>query len=99
MPAKLPVDILDAADRAIENAQRVRRFHRRRTERDSVQRKTDIVVALQRLKEAMRPLRTEIGRFPYGPQTDSAEANRGAIRERSAAIQSERRKLWKMQGR
>jgi hypothetical protein len=99
MPAKLPVDILDAADRAIENAQRVRRFHRRRTERDSVQRKTDIVVALQRLKEAMRPLRTEIGRFPYGPQTDSAEANREAIRERSAAIQSERRKLWKMQGR
>jgi aminoglycoside phosphotransferase family enzyme len=96
MPAKLPIDILDSADRAIENAQRVRRFHRRRTERASMQRKTDIEVALQRLKEAMRPLRTEIGRFPYGPQTDAAEANREAIRERSASIQSERRKLWKM---
>lgn len=99
MPEKLPLQIIDGADRAIENAQRVRRFHRRRTERNSMQRKTDIEVALQRLKEAMGPLRTEIGRFPYGPQTDAAEENREAIRERSAAIQSERRKLWKMMPR
>ena len=51
------------------------------------------------LKRAMRPLRSEIGRFPYGPQTDEAEANREEIREASTAIQRERRKLWKMRGR
>lgn len=96
MPETLPFDILDAADRAVDNAQRVRRFHRRRTEAHSAQRRADIEIALSRLKEAMAPLRTEIGRFPYGPSTDTAENNRQSIRARSAAIQIERRKLWKM---
>ena len=44
----------------------------------------------------MKPLRSEIGRFPYGPQTDEAEANRERIRQASDALQRERRKLWKM---
>jgi hypothetical protein len=96
MPEKLPDNILESADRAIANAVRVREFHRRRTEKDSPQRKTDIVVARQRLKEAMAPIKSAIGKFPYGPQTDTAEKNRQAIRDRSLAIQSERRKLWKM---
>jgi hypothetical protein len=96
MPEKVPDNILESADRAIANAQRVREFHRRRTEKRSPQRKTDIVVARSRLKEAMKPLKSAIGKFPYGPQTTTAEANREAIRQRSAAIQTERRKLWKM---
>lgn len=96
MPENLPPNILDYADRAVANAQRVREFHRRRTEKKSLQRKTDIQVALQRLREAMAPLKSAIGRFPYGPQTVTAEENRQAIRDRSLAIQSERRKLWKM---
>lgn len=96
MPSELPTDAIESADAAVAFAQQVRRFHRRRTNRSAQQRADDIALALQRLKEAMAPLRSEIGRFPYGPQTDAAEANREAIREASAAIQRERRKLWKM---
>lgn len=99
MPEEMPPNIIESAERAIENAQRVRRYHRRRTERNSLQRKTDIEVALERLREAMKPLRSEIGRFAYGPATETAENNRAVIRARSAAIQSERRKLWKMMDR
>jgi hypothetical protein len=96
MPAELPKSIIADAESAVAFAQQVRRFHRRRTDRRSNQREADIQLALVRLKEAMAPLRTEIGRFPYGPQTDVAEENRQRIREASAIIQRERRKLWKM---
>lgn len=96
MPSELPTDAIEAADAAVIFAQQVRRMHRRRSGRTSKQRSSDIELALTRLKEAMGPIRSEIGRFPYGPQTDAAEANREAIRVASARIQSERRKLWKM---
>lgn len=96
MPSELPRDAIDAADAAVIFAQQVRRIHRRRSNKQSTQRASDIELALTRLKEAMEPLRSEIGRFPYGPQTDAAEANREAIRESSRRIQAERRKLWKM---
>lgn len=74
-------------------------FHAKRTGKDSPQRKADIELALERLKEAMKPLKSEIGKFPYGPQTDQAEANRQIIRDASAAIQAQRRKLWKLNKR
>ena len=45
----------------------------------------------------MKPIRSEIARFPYGPQTDTAEANREKLRNLSKQIQGERRRLWKMQ--
>lgn len=77
-------------------AQQTRNYHRRRTPKNSPQREQDLRLAVERLREAMRPLKSEIGRFHYGPQTDAAEANREAIREASAALQRERRKLWKM---
>jgi hypothetical protein len=96
MPEKLPEDDLEAAERAVAYAQQVRTYHRRRTERRSTQRAADIEVALKRIKEAMRPLKSHIGRFPYGPQTTTAEANRAAIYAASLALQRERRKLWKM---
>lgn len=96
MPEILPPNILESADRAVANARAVREYHRRRTEKQSIQRKTDIQVALSRLREAMKPLKSAIGKFPYGPVTVTAEENRQAIRDRSHAIQSERRKLWKM---
>jgi hypothetical protein len=96
MPEVLPKTVIEAADAAIINAQLVRKFHARRTKKASKQRTEDIELALTRLHECMKPLRTEIGRFPYGPQTDEAEANRDTIRDVSAAIQRERRKLWKM---
>lgn len=89
-------ELVDEASEAVAYAQQVRAFHRRRTEVKSKQRLVDINVALDRLKSAMQPLRSEIGRFPYGAQTDAAEAARQAIREASGGIQRERRKLWKM---
>lgn len=97
MPAELPEKIIETADAAVVFAQGVRRTHRRRTKPTERRRETDIQIAMDRLREAMIPLRSEIGRFPYGPQTATAESNREAIREASAAIQRERRKLWKMQ--
>lgn len=99
MPAELPKGALEAAEAAVVFAQVVRKTHARRSNKQSKQRASDIDLALLRLKEAMRPLRSEIGRFPFGPQTDAAERNREAIREASAAIQRERRKLHKMKNR
>lgn len=96
MPAELPKDALDNAEAAVAFAQQVRKFHRRRTAKTADQRQRDLDIAIQRLKDAMAPLRSEIGRFPYGPQSSIAEENRERIREASAALQRERRKLWKM---
>lgn len=96
MPAELPTQAIETAVAACQYAQQVRRYHRRRTNRTSSQRETEIEIALTRLKEAMAPLRSHIGKFPYGPQTTAAEENRQLIRDASTAIQAERRKLWKM---
>lgn len=96
MPTQLPDKALKNAQAAIANAKRVRSYHARRTEVGSPQREQDIQIALTRLKEAMKPIKSEIGKFPYGPQTDQAEQNRDTIRATSDAIQAERRKLWKM---
>lgn len=97
MPAELPTDALSDAEASIAFATQVRKYHARRTDKRSVQRAADISVALARLHAAMKPLRSEIGRFPYGPSTEIAEENRQRIRDASAEIQKERRKLWKMQ--
>ena len=97
MPESLPRPELTAAKQAIEHAQRVRAAHRRRSSRGTPQRERDITLALERIAKAMTPLRSMIGRFPYGPQTDEAEFNRQRIRDASQALQRERRKLWKMQ--
>lgn len=97
MPTELPKGAIEAADAAVAFAAQVRRYHRRRTDPRSEQRRDDIARARERLREAMKPLKSEIGRFAYGPQTTLAEANRQAILKASDAIQRERRKLWKMQ--
>lgn|SRR4051812_13430409 len=99
MPSELPRDAIDSADAACAFAQQVRKFHRRRTAKNSERRESDIKSAIERVREAMAPLRSEIGRFPYGPQTSIAEGNRQRIRDASDALQRERRKLWKMQKR
>jgi hypothetical protein len=97
MPLNLPTQALREAETAISHAQRVRQRHARNTEKGSAQREADIKIALDKLRKAMRPLRSEIGRFAYGPQTETAEDNRAKIRAVSAMLQAERRKLWKMQ--
>jgi hypothetical protein len=96
MPTRLSENEIRNAEDAVAYARHVRKFHAKRTERRSPQRATDIALALQRLREAMKPLRSEIGRFPCEPCNAIAEQNRQRIRDASAEIQKERRKLWKM---
>jgi type VI protein secretion system component VasF len=96
MPATLPEKEMDRADRAVKNAQRVREYHRRRTPRDAKQRVHDVDMALKRIREAMGPLRSIRGRFPYGPQTTAAEENRRQIVAVMEQLKKERMKLWKM---
>lgn len=96
MPKQLPKEDLQAAEAAVVFAQQTRKLHRRRTDRNAETRSRDLDAALARLRDAMKPLRSEIGKFPYGPQTDQAERNRDRIRAASEALQRERRKLFKM---
>lgn len=95
MPAELPKNVIAEAEAAVAFAQQMRKFHRRR-EIPSGSRREELALARVRLADAMRPLRSEIGRFQYGPQTPTAARNRQLIREASQMIQVERRKLTKM---
>lgn len=88
---------MSAARAAVVYALQVRKHHARRTTIDSPNRASDIELALTRIKDAMQPLRSQIGKFPYGPQTTIAESNRQEIRDLSKALQRERVKLWKLQ--
>ena len=92
-------DELKAAERAVEFAQQVRASHRRRTDKKSPQRAEDIGTALKMLKEAMKPLRSRIGRFASEPLTVGLQERRAPIYAASLALQAERRKLWKMLSR
>ena len=92
-------EALEAAEAAAQNAQRVRAFHRRRTDKRSKQRAQDIEIALERIKDAMGPLRTFLGRYSYGPQTVARHGQYQKVSAASRALQAERRKLWKMQNR
>jgi hypothetical protein len=96
MLGTLPSDALDSAADAVTFAQLVRKRHARKTELRSKQRRSDIQLALDRIHEAMAPIKSEIGRFPYGATNPIAEAKRDEIRAASLALQRERRKLWKM---
>jgi hypothetical protein len=84
------------AESAVEHARRVREHHRRRTDKESPQRRADIELALERLKAAMAPLRSHLGRFPYLDETAQNRRAREAMLEISQEIQTQRRKLWKM---
>lgn len=90
---------LQAAEAAVAFAQHVRSYHRRTTPRGNARREEDIQIALDRIRDAMKPLRSAIARFPYAPQGEIAHERRKAIRAASASLQSERRKLWKMRAR
>jgi len=85
-------EMLEDADKAIENARAVREFHAKRNKRGSRQRETDIRLALERLRDAMKPIRRAIAKFPYDPTGLDAES----LKTASQDIQKERRKLWKM---
>ena len=89
-------EALKEADLAIQNAQEVRRYHRKRSEKGDPQREADLDMAMERVRAAMKPLRSEIGRFPRQPRSANVETRQARIRAASRALQSERRKLWKM---
>lgn len=99
MPNQLDLQAMREAQDAVLFAQAVRQRHRRRTARGTAQREQDIQVALARLREAMRPLRSEIGRFSRVHASPAAEIVREDVRAASEAIQRERRKLFKMKAR
>jgi hypothetical protein len=96
METELDPQVIPEAEAAVRYAQQVREQHRRRTERGSTKREADIALALERLKDAMRPLRSAIGRMTY-PSSGISMETQDQIRVASDAIQRERRKLWKMQ--
>lgn len=96
MTTKRLEELLKEANLAVKNAQEVRSYHRKRTDRKNRQRNEDLRLAVHRVKSAMKPLRSEIGRFPKYPHTDEAEHKKDRIRAASLALQKERRKLWKM---
>lgn len=87
---------LREAQLAVENAQEVRAYHRKKTLRGDGQRESDLQMALERVKAAMRPLRSEIGRFPKQHPSATILSRQEKIRDASHALQRERRKLWKM---
>lgn len=92
-------DIIQEGNDAVEYAASVRAYHARRTRRGAAQREEDIKIALDRLKRAMKPVRSEIAAYPYKPLREANAADRAEMQSLSRAIQRERRKLWKMQVR
>jgi len=85
---------------AIQWAQTVRARHAKKTPKGGQQREHDIAMALQRLKKAMKPIRSELGRsIHYSPDMPSANENRERLGDLSDSLQAERRKLWKMRRR
>lgn len=89
-------DALYEADLAVQNAQEVRCYHRKRSERGDQQRQEDLGMAIERVKAAMKPLRSEIGKFPRQAPSDAVLSRQAKVRAASKALQRERRKLWKM---
>jgi DNA-binding NtrC family response regulator len=96
MTANAIAEALQEAELAVQSAQETRRYHRKRSEKGDPQREADLGMAMERVRAAMKPLRSEIGRFPKQPHTATVEARQNKIRAASRALQSERRKLWKM---
>jgi hypothetical protein len=90
---------LKEAYAAVRHAQDVRTFHGRRTKKGSGQRETDLAEARDKLKRVMKPLRSFLGQAPYKTQSQAHQDLTDRIKEASAAIQKERRSLWKMQKR
>jgi hypothetical protein len=100
MAAKHPIeDELIAAEAAVRHAQMVRKFHRRRSQRGSSQREADLQEARDRLRSAMKPLRSYLGRASSSAQTNYNADLHERVREASASMQRERRKLHKMLAR
>lgn len=99
MPNRLPKDALRQAHAAVVFAHQTRKHYRRRPDRNKRDREKDIQKALDRIRRAMAPIRSEIGRFAHQPCDVEGLIRREKIRKASQDLQRERRKLFKMQQR
>lgn len=86
---------VDDAASACAYARGIRYNHAKRNKRGSRQREIDIQLGLERLAAAMKPIRRTIARLPYEKAQFDVDELRGA----SKALQTERRKLWKMKAK
>jgi hypothetical protein len=90
--------VLADAYAAVIAAQEVRAFHRKRTRPGEKHRTLDVQNALKRLKLAMTPIRSALGRAPYDEINKASRLRHAQLRRVSKSIQVERRKLWKLRG-
>lgn len=91
-------EMVERAVFATQHARQVRELHAKRTTKGSKNRETDIQASLDRLRGAMRPIRSALGR-QKAPYDDRGVEHRALLLDVSDAMQRERRKLWKMQKR
>lgn len=99
MPQESIESDLKKAAVAVRHAQDVRKNHARLTIKGSKQREDDLEIAAERVREAMKPIRSHLGRAPSDRSTDNREEILERVREASAALQKERRRIWKMRVR
>ena len=98
MPKESPIELaLKEAHAAVRHAQDVRGYHARRSAKGSKQREEDLMGARERLRIAMEPLRSFLGRGAALTQTNSNIDLLDRVSQASQAIQGERRRIWKMQ--
>lgn len=90
---------LKSAEAAIRHAKDVRAYHAKRTKRGSKQREQDLQSASDRLKSAMAPIRSYLGRAAYEMKTPLRSKHQVEAKRVSKKLQKERRSLWKMKDR
>lgn len=88
--------LIDDARAATFLAREVRARHRRASKMDDPARMRDIALARTAIQDAMRPIRSEMGRAIFDPATARVERSRNRLRSASLDLQAERRKLWKL---
>ena len=88
--------LIEDGRQAVLLAQDVRVRHRRSSKPDDPARVRDLTAAREAVRAAMRPIRSEMGRAIFDPATAQAERARERLRDMSAQLQAERRRLWKL---
>lgn len=74
-------------------------MYARRIPKGHANREYDIQQARERLRRTMKPLRSFLGAAPWQTQTEIHQELTQRVFAASKQLQSERRKLWKMQQR
>lgn len=88
---------LKEARAAVRHAQDTRNLHARRSKKGTPQREEDLKQARERIRLAMVPLKTFLGRAPFVRLTQEENELWQRATAASKALQRERMKVWKMQ--